>query len=339
MECWAQALKLMKGRSIPINFFGFLIILCCLVSGTGAGFAELVDRIVAAVNNDVITLSELDKALAPYVQQIREAHYPPEARREVLFKLRQDLLNKMIDEKLTTQETERLHVSVDNMEVDQQIEQIKSEHFLTDEDLRQSLAAEGFTLEEYRMRIKEQMLRIKLINIEVKSKIVVTEKDIRDYYEEHKEAYQGVLKYHLGTILIRVPPSADADQKKAALEKIESIVKELESGAAFDELAKQYSQDGTAAAGGDLGLFTLDELSAEFQGTVRGMAEGQISPVLKTPKGYQILMLQEIKKIPGKTLKEARRKIQERLYRELVEEKYKAWLKALRNRSYVKIIQ
>jgi len=294
---------------------------------------------VAAVNDDVITLSELDEALAPYLQQIRENHYPPEAQREVLFKLRQDLLNKMIDEKLTTQETERLHVSVDNREVDQQIEQIKSEHFLTDEDLRKSLAAEGFTLEEYRTRIREQMLRFKLINIEVKSKIAVTEKDIRDYYEEHKEDYQGVLKYHLGTILIRVPPSADADQKKSALEKIETIVKEFESGAAFDELAKQYSQDGTAAAGGDLGLFTLNELSAEFQETVRGMEEGQISPVLKTPKGYQILMLQEIKKMPGKTLKEARREIHERLYRELVEEKYRAWLKSLRNRSYVKIIQ
>jgi len=328
-----------KGLSIPINFFGFLIILCSLASGAGAGFAEVVDRIVAAVNDDVITLSELDEALAPYLQQIRENHYPPEAQREVLFKLRQDLLNKMIDEKLTTQETERLHVSVDNREVDQQIEQIKSEHFLTDEDLRKSLAAEGFTLEEYRTRIREQMLRFKLINIEVKSKIAVTEKDIRDYYEEHKEDYQGVLKYHLGTILIRVPPSADADQKKSALEKIETIVKEFESGAAFDELAKQYSQDGTAAAGGDLGLFTLNELSAEFQETVRGMEEGQISPVLKTPKGYQILMLQEIKKMPGKTLKEARREIHERLYRELVEEKYRAWLKSLRNRSYVKIIQ
>ncbi len=329
----------MKRRSIPTNFFGFLIILCSLISGAVAGYAELVDRIVATVNDDAITLSELDKALEPYVQQIREAPYPPEARREMLFKLRQDILNNMIDEKLTSQETERLHVSVDDREVDQRIEQIKSEHFLTEEELRKSLAAEGYTLEEYRQRMKEQMLRIKLINIEVRSKIAVTEKDIRDYYEEHKEDYQGAQKYHLCTILIRVPPLASADQEKAALEKMESIVKELKSGAAFDELAKQYSQDRTAAAGGDLGLFTLDELSAEFQETVRQMAEGQISPVLHTPKGYQILMLQEMRKMPGKTLKEARMEIQERLYRELVEEKYRAWLKALRDRSYVKIIQ
>jgi peptidyl-prolyl cis-trans isomerase SurA len=248
-------------------------------------------------------------------------------------------LNKLIDEKLTSQETARLNVSVDDREVDQHIEQIKSEHFLTEEELRKSLAAEGYTLEEYRQRIKEQILRVRLINIEVKSKIAVTEKDIRDYYEEHKEDYQGVRKYHLRTILIRVPPSASADQEKAGLEKMESIVEMLESGAAFDELAKQYSQDGTAAAGGDLGLFALDELSAEFQETVRRMDEGQISPVLHTPKGYQILMLQEMKKMPGKTLKEARIEIHERLYRELVEEKYRAWLKALRDRSYVKIIQ
>ncbi|MBW1676526.1 MAG: SurA N-terminal domain-containing protein [Deltaproteobacteria bacterium] len=329
----------MKTRSIPIKLFGFLFILCCLVSGVVAGYAELADRIVAIVNDDVITLSELDEALEPYVRQVREAHYPPGAGREMLFKLRQDILNKMIDEKLTYQETERLHVSVDERDVDQHIEQIKSEHFLTEEELRKSLAAEGYTLEEYRERIKEQMLQVKLINIEVKSKIAVTEKDIRDYYEEHRKDYQGTQRYHLRTILIRVPPSADADQKKAALEEIESIVKDFKSGAAFDELAKQYSQDGTAVAGGDLGLFTLNELSAEFQETVRSMAEGQISPVLQTPKGYQILMLQEIKKIPGKTLKEARIEIHERLYRDLVEEKYKVWLKALRDRSYVKIIQ
>ena len=313
--------------------------LCSLVSGPVAGYADLTDRIVAIVSDDIITLSELNEALEPYVRQIREAHYPPEVGREMLFKLRQDILNKMIDEKLTYQETERLHVSVDDREVDRQIEQIKSEHFLTEEELRESLAAEGYTLEEYRKRIKEQMLRIKLINIEVKSKIAVTEKDIRDYYEEHKEDYQGVQKYHLRTILIRVPPPAGADQKRAALEKIESIVKDLKSGTAFDELAKQYSQDGTAEAGGDLGLFTLNELSAEFQETVRRMSEGEISPVLQTQNGYQILMLQEIKKIPGKTLREARIEIQERLYRELVEEKYRAWLKELRDRSYVKIIQ
>jgi peptidyl-prolyl cis-trans isomerase SurA len=319
-------------RTLFISLFWLLL-------GAVAGYAELADRIVAIVNDDAITLSELNEAFEPYVQQMREARYPSGISREMLFKVREEMLNKMIDEKLAHQESERLHVSVDDREVDQQIEQIKSEHFLTEEELRKSLAADGHTLEEYRKQIKEQMLRIKLINIEVKSKIAVTEKDIRDYYEEHKEDYQETEKYHLRTILIKVPPSSSADQKKAAFERIDLIMEELKSGSAFHELAKQHSQDSTAATGGDLGLFTLNELSSEFREAVRRMAEGEISPAVETPNGYQILMLQEIKKIPGKELKEARIEIQERLYRELVEEKYKAWLKELRDRSYVKIVQ
>jgi len=324
----------MMGR----KYFSFLIILCSLVWGVVAGYAELVDRIVAIVNNDCIVLSELIEAVEPYVEQIRGANYPPEKEREMVFRLRQELLNKMIDQKLTSQETERLKVLVDDREVDQQIEQIKSQHFLTDEDLRESLAAEGYALEEYRKRIKEQILQMKLINIEIKSKIAITEKEIKDYYEAHKEDYKRAQEYHLRTILIKMGPSAIADEKKAALEKVVAILRAFESGSDFEELARQYSEDGTAAAGGDLGLFTLDEISTEFRETVRWMAEGEVSPVLETSKGYRFLMLEEIKEMPPKTLKEVSIEIHERLFREFVEEKYKAWLKGLRDRSYVKVV-
>ena len=88
--------------------FSFLIILCSLGWGVVAGYAELVDRVVAIVNDDCIVLSELNEAVEPYVEQIRGANYPPEKEREMVFRLRQELLNKMIDEKLTSQETERL---------------------------------------------------------------------------------------------------------------------------------------------------------------------------------------------------------------------------------------
>jgi len=324
----------MMGR----KYFSFLIILCSLVWGVVAGYAELVDRIVAIVNNDCIVLSELIEAVEPYVEQIRGANYPPEKEREMVFRLRQELLNKMIDQKLTSQETERLKVLVDDREVDQQIEQIKSQHFLTDEDLRKSVAAEGYTLEEYRKQIKEQILQMKLINIEIKSKIAITEKEIKDYYEAHKEDYKRAQEYHLRTILIKMGPSAIADEKKAALEKVVAILRAFESGSDFEELARQYSEDGTAAAGGDLGLFTLDEISTEFRETVRWMAEGEVSPVLETSKGYRFLMLEEIKEMPPKTLKEVSIEIHERLFREFVEEKYKAWLKGLRDRSYVKVV-
>jgi peptidyl-prolyl cis-trans isomerase SurA len=123
----------------------------------------------------------------------------------------------------------------------------------------------------------------------------------------------------------------------AALIKAEAIYKALKSGADLDEVVREHAGGGVAVAGGDLGLFTLDELSTEFRETVRPMAEGEASPVLETPNGYQILVLQEIKEIPGKTLKEAGIEIHEKLYKEFEEAKYKEWVKELRDRAYIKI--
>lgn len=313
------------------------IVLASVVLGMVTVHAEVVDRVVAVVNGDCIALSELNERIQPYLQKLRTANYPPEAERQMLFKLRIDVLNSMIDEKLTSQEAEKLAVRVSDSEIDAQIERIKSQHFLTDEDLRKSLAGEGITLEEYRERLRAQILQVTLVNIEVKSKVAITDKDIREYYEENKDYYEEMKKYHLRTILIKAPPLASSDDKEAARSMMESIVRAFYSGAPFDELARKYSEDSSAAAGGDLGQFSLDELSVQVQEALRTMSKGDISRILETPEGYRILMVQDIEKKPGKSMEEATPEIQEKLYQRVVEEQYEAWLKALRERSYVKI--
>jgi peptidyl-prolyl cis-trans isomerase SurA len=329
----------MERQSVAMKVFVKALIALGLVLGAVAGRGEVVDRIVAIVNDDAITLSELNETMEPYARKIREAFYEPEQERKMLFKVREDILNKMIDQTLTDQESHRLDISVLESDVDQRLEKIKRERFLTEEDLRKALAAEGYTLEEYRKKMKEQMLRIKLINVEVKSKIAITEEEMQADYDKHKEEYQEAKKYHLRTILIKVPDPATAEQKEDSLKKIKAIADELKAGAAFDELARQFSDDITAKEGGDLGLFSLEELSNQFRETVRWMKDGEISPVLETPQGYQILMVQEIQHTPGKTFKEAKAEIEDRLFRKLVDEKYAKWLQGLRERSYIKIIQ
>lgn len=329
----------MYRQMVAMKAFIRVFVLLSLLSGTPAAHGELVDRIVAIVNDEAITLSELNGSFEPYAKQIRNALYGPQEERRMLSKVRQDILDKMINQKLTDQESKRLGISVHESEVEQSIEQIKREHDFTEEELKRSLAAEGYTLDEYRERIKEQMLRIKLINIEVKSKVAITEEDIRNYYEDHKSAYGGTKQYHLRTILIRMPSWQTTNHRAEVLKRLEEVVDKLKTGAAFDELARQYSEDVSGKAGGDLGWFSIEELSPEFRETLRGMKAGQISPALQTPQGYQVVMLEEIKDSPGKTLKEVRIEIQEKIYREVVEEKYKTWLQALRERSYVKVIE
>jgi peptidyl-prolyl cis-trans isomerase SurA len=315
----------------------FLIVLSSVVLGMATVRAEVVDRVVAVVNGDCIALSELNERIEPYLQKIHGADYNPEVERQMVYKLRTDVLNRMIDEMLATQEAERLDVKISDSQVDAQIEQIKSQHFITDEDLRNSLAQEGLTLEEYRERLRAQILQAALVNMEVKSKVAITDKDIREYYEEHKDRFAEIKKYHLRTILIRAPLSAPSEDKEKARAMMESVVKALYSGVPFDELARKYSEDASAAAGGDLGQFVLGDLSDQVKEALGDLSEGDITPILETPEGYRILMVEDIERQPGKSIEEATPEIQETLYQELVEEQYEAWLKALRDRSYIKI--
>jgi peptidyl-prolyl cis-trans isomerase SurA len=329
----------MRAKVLAIKALVGLIISLSLLSWTGSGHSELVDRIVAIVNDDVITLSELNKAIEPYAKQIQSAPYGPDEKRQMLLKVRQDMLDNMIGQKLTDQEGNRLGISVAESEVDRRVEKIKSERFFTEKELRRTLQAEGYTLEEYRRRIKEQLLGIKLINLEIRSKIAITEEEIREYYENHHEDFGGTSKYHLSTILVRVPSWDRADDREVALKKVELILDALNGGTPFEEVARRYSDDITAEDGGDLGFFAVEELAPELRETLRWMKEGEISAALQTSQGYQLILVQDIKGSQGRTLEEARIEIQERMYREMAEKKYKAWLDALRERSYIKVIQ
>ena len=321
------------------SLFFRLLMLLLVLTWTIPCQAELVDRIVAIVNDEVITLSELDAAVSPYTSQIQTAAYSPEEKQEMLFQVRRDILDRMIDRKLTEQKGKALGVSVSESEVDQRIERIKEEEFLTEEALRKALADEGYTLEEYRKRIKSQLLGIKLINREVKSKVAITEDEIRAYYEDHGSAYTGQKKYHLRTILVRVNSWENRAAKTAAQDKIETIATKLRAGVPFEDLARRYSEDITAESGGDIGWFSIGELTKELRETVRWMEEGQVSPVLETEQGYQILKLEKIEGTTGKTLEEAKDEIQETIYRQMVERKYDDWLKDLRKDAYIKIVQ
>jgi peptidyl-prolyl cis-trans isomerase SurA len=316
-----------------------LLVFFSVLIWAGSGLAELVDRVVAIVNDEVITLSELEDAVSPYLREVETSAYGPEKKREMVFKIRQETLERMIERKLTEQQGEASGVSVSDREVDRQIERLKEEEFLTDEALREVLEREGYTLEEYKKRLKNQLLGIKLINKEVKSKVAITDDEIEAYYREHEAEYGQETQYHLRTILVRVDSWADTPEKAAAQKKIEEIAIKLRAGVSFEALARQYSEDITAKDGGDIGWFSIDELTQELQETVRWMDVGAVSPVLQTEQGYQILKLEQMRGKKGKTLEEAKEEIQEKIYQEMVEQRYEAWLEDIREDAYIKIIQ
>ena len=301
----------------------------------GAEGTETVDRIVAIVNNDVITLYELNQSLQPYAERIKTLGYSSNQEHTMLFKVREEILKKLIDEKIEDQRIKRLNIVVSEQEVDRTIERIKENNYLTDEEFRAGLKAEGLTIDKYRERLKAQLLRSKLINREIKSKIVITNEDIKTYYDSHSEKYGGETKYHLRNILMRVPPLADAIEKRRVKEEIEAVLAKLKDGEPFENLVAAYSESPLASEGGDLGLFTLDKLSPTLREAVKDLKAGELTPVLDTEHGYQIFLVQEVIQIPGKPLEQVTPEIERILFDKIVDERFQAWLEELREHSHI----
>jgi peptidyl-prolyl cis-trans isomerase SurA len=301
--------------------------------------AELVDRVVAVVNNDIILQSELVQALFPIREKIKQEGYSEAEQEEILSQQRPRMLEQMIIEKLTDQQAEKYKIQIGESEVDATIERIKQVNGFSDERLRQMLALEGLNSETYRIKIKEQLLRTKLVNLEVKSKIVVTDSDVKAAYEKNQEQYSGQIQYHLRHILLKVSPDAAKGQREEVFQKMRFIHERLKAGEKFDQLAEVYSEAGTAARGGDLGYIETRVLAPQIKEGLKELKHGQFSSILDTEQGYQIFLLEEIRHAGGKTLEEVKAEIQDRLYAEIIDQKFNSWLKDLRERAHVEIME
>jgi peptidyl-prolyl cis-trans isomerase SurA len=333
----------MVSKKTKILLIQILWILWVLLSWTTALekalCAEVVDRIVAVVNDDIITYLELQRELRPYEEKLAMSGYSPENEEKMRYKVRNEILNRMIDDKLTDQEAKKYNIRLNESEVDGTIEQVKSANMWTDEVLREMLQREGLTMEAYRESVKNRGIRGRLVNTAVKSKIVVTKEDVRAYYESHPEKYESELKYHLRNIIMMFPKGAGKGIKRTVFEKMQEVYDELEAGTSFESLAEKYSESPLAAKGGDLGLISFKDISPQLQQAVKDLAVGQYTKVIETDLGYQIFYIEDIATVGGKTFEEARPDIEQQLYNDLVDEKFRTWLEDLRKNSHIKIIQ
>jgi peptidyl-prolyl cis-trans isomerase SurA len=276
--------------------------------------------------------------LKPYEENIKALGYETEKERETLFQVRKDLLDQLIDSKLADQEIERAQITVSESDIDGTIERMKVARSVTDEQLREGLARQGLTMAEYRKEMREQILRTKLVNREVKSKIVVTKEDIKAYYDGHQDEYAGEKKYYLYNIFVSLSPEADTSEREAALRQMEDARARLAQGISFEDLVNQLKDSSSRVQGTDLGLYRPEELSEQLQGAVANLSTGEYTEVLDTDFGPQIIYVQEIQETPAKSVDEVESEIAEILYNELVDNKYQDWLNDLRKQSLIKII-
>ncbi len=295
-------------------------IFCCSVS------AEVVDKIVAIVDNDIITLVELNRETASYRAKIEAAAYSDDQKQKMIQDVNIKILNTLIDNSLTNQEAKKYRISVSENAIDNVVENMMQSRSMNLEELEKALERDGLTLTEYRKNIEKQILRNKLINHMVKSKVVILESDIESYYENHKEDYSGQKKYYLRNIILNNE------------EKIQGIRKQLDEQKDFKSLAKQYSIASNAEDGGDLGLFDINNFPDNIKTEIAKLQKSQFSDVITTPQGFQIFYIEDIVFKGGKTYEQAHDEIDEILYKAQAEKKFETWLESLKRSAHIKIM-
>jgi peptidyl-prolyl cis-trans isomerase SurA len=284
--------------------------------------AEELDRVVAVINGEAVTSSEL-----------KETIKLTNSSSEVGIK--KMVLEEIINMRLVAQEADKLGIKVKNEEIEEAIKDIIKKNGITLEKLKEDLAQQGSSYQYYKNWLRRQILKNKLVNLQVQTKVTVTDEEIKRYYEAHIDQYEGYTGFHLRHILLSNPLIIDY---KNLTNTQQEILKQLKEGVSFSELAKNYSEAPTAKDGGDLGWIKEKDLIPEIKEVVTSLHPGEISQWIKTKAGFQLIQLVERKEVPHRTILETKKEIYGIFYQKKVEQRYQNWLRQLREQAYIKIL-
>ena len=250
---------------------------------------QALDRIVAVVNEDVITSLELAAEMKNIKQQLLAQHMslPPD---DVLQK---QILERMIVLNIQLQDAEKRHIRVDDETINNTVENIARQNQMTIMQFSQALRSEGVDYAEFRKRIGDELTINRLQQREVANRVSVTEQEVDDFLASQESQGSPNDEYRIGHILVAIPEAATAERIQNAKQKAQKILDALHQGGDFAQMAVAQSDGQQALQGGDLGWRKLAQIPSLFVNLVTQMEVGQISEAIRSPGGFHIIKLLE----------------------------------------------
>jgi parvulin-like peptidyl-prolyl isomerase len=294
---------------------------------------EVVDAIVAVVNDDIITLSEY-LAEHDMLYEVLRSQYQGEEFKENYEAQKGALLERMITERLLLQEARKKDLNVDD-QLRMFIENIKTQYnFGSDDEFRRALAQQGMDYEAWRAQQERTLLQQMVIYSEVGRSIAIDETDVINYYDQHPQEFTEPEEYKLGGIIILSEGKTE--------EEIESIKREIDQKLAEGEdlatLAAQYSDGPQKESKGDMGTFARGQLAENLQRVVENMEVGSFSHWIQMPNGWYLIKLEGKKASRLKPFEEVKKEIEDKLFNQEQQVKIASYIKELKSRSYIKIL-
>jgi peptidyl-prolyl cis-trans isomerase SurA len=298
--------------------------------------ARLVEKVAAVVGDNVILASEVEEKAAPLLADANKVT-DPDKRAARATSLRHEVLERLIDDELILQQATDLKLSITAEQVDQSIDEIKKQNNITDDQLKDALRGQGMSMTAYRADLKRQLLRYRVLNIAVGSRVSISDEEVKAYYERHMKTGENV-QVRASHIFVAIPEGADAPMVKEKQAQAQKLLERAQAGEDFAKLAKQYSDDAaTRSDGGDLGTFGKDMLPKAIEELVFSMKVGDIRGPVRADRGFHVIKLVERKTKDAKPLAEVQDDIRIQLRQKEMERQTKTYLAELRRKTLVDV--
>jgi peptidyl-prolyl cis-trans isomerase SurA len=290
---------------------------------------KLVDRIAAVVNDDIITLSDVERAAAPYLAQNNT-----EDKKKTLYK---DVLDQLINEQLLSQQVTEAKISVSDDEVDRAIKDILKQNNISEDELRQAVEQRGLSMGQYREDLKRQLVRLKIVDLKVRSRVNVPDTEVKAEYDRMMSQEKREELIGLRHIFFRWGESPDPTERRRVLEKATKARERITGGEDFARVAKEISEGPTASQGGDLGEVSKKGLLPELAKAIQSMQVGEVSEPIETKNGVHVVRIESRKTKDATPFIDMRNQIYQKLYQAEVERQMKIWLDELRSQSAIDV--
>jgi peptidyl-prolyl cis-trans isomerase SurA len=294
---------------------------------------SITDRVLAVVNNDAITLSELQEAIAVYRYENRQR-----GGGDASDELVQQFLTRMIDNRLQIQEAEREKIVIDDAEVDEELtERIKKMNIKGRTEFEALLKSQGLSMDAVKKRIRDDLRRNRIVGRKVRLRVSVTEAEVAQYLEANRAKLETGLSYHARHILVLPDVGASDTAWENARIRAELLRTQLQEGADFAVLAGQHSRDASARDGGDLGTLKRGELAQDIESQILALKPGEVSRPFRSTLGYHIFRLETKEVLEGDGLDRVKGQIRDILFREKFETRLDTWLKEIKQRAIIDV--
>ncbi len=298
--------------------------------------AEIVERIVAIVNDEIIALSDMQR----FQERIRtgglvdDMLVPDDETKQAVMNDRDRLLQKMIEEKVIDSEVKKQNLSVPIERVEQEIRNIAKRNNVSRDELKAALQERGIVFSQYQDFIKTGLERQSLIEKAITSRIKISEDDVLSAFAaQHGSDAGQAFEYSISHIFFQSAKSGAA----AAKARAETALKKLREGTGFEKLASETSEDPGFEQGGLLGVFKSGELQKDLENVVQKLNSGEFSGVLPTRDGFHIVKLNRKRLIPDPRTEKERERIRAQLYEKAYKKQFQSWLDQLRQEAFVRI--